>query len=99
MKASMNDNNSYAAYNLGKIYSSEDGYIDMNKAIEYFKIAAKDNNSFAEYQLGKIYLYGNGVNLDYDIECTISIYLRITAINMPNSCYTAFKSKRTLWLR
>ena len=60
-------NNTYAAYSLGKIYSSEDEYIDMNKAIYYFRIAANDNNSFAEYQLSKIYLYGNGVEKNYDI--------------------------------
>lgn len=56
-----------AVYQLGKIYSSEEGYIDMSKAIDYFKISAQDNNSFAEYQLGKIYLYGNGIEKDYDM--------------------------------
>ena len=61
------EKNSYAAYNLGKIYSSEEGHIDINKAIYYFRIAANDNNAFAEYQLSKIYLYGNGVEKDYDI--------------------------------
>lgn len=61
------DNNSYAAYNLGKIYSSEEGHIDINKAIYYFRTAANDNNAFAEYQLSKIYLYGNGVEKNYDI--------------------------------
>lgn len=60
-------NNLFAAYQLGKIYSSEKGHIDMSKAIDYFKIASQDHNSFAEYQLGKIYLYGNGVEKDYDI--------------------------------
>ena len=52
---------------MGKIYLREEGHIDINKAIYYFRIAANDNNSFAEYQLGKIYLYGNGVEKDYDI--------------------------------
>lgn len=58
--------NWFVAYQLGKIYSSEEGHIDMNKAIDYFKIASQDQNSFAEYQLGKIYLYGNGVEKDYN---------------------------------
>lgn len=30
--------NLFAAYQLGKIYSSEEGYIDMSKAIDYFII-------------------------------------------------------------
>lgn len=60
----------------GKIYSSEEGHIDMRKAIDYFKISANTQNSFAEYQLGKIYLYGNGVEKDYD---TAIHYLNLSA--------------------
>ena len=41
------EKSSYAAYQLGKIHSREDKYIDINKAIDYFKIASHDQNSFA----------------------------------------------------
>ena len=52
----------YAAYLAGKIRLSEEGYLDVEKAVRLFEAAAALGNDFAEYQLGKLYLYGKDVS-------------------------------------
>ena len=54
--------NAYAAYLAGKIRLTEDGYIDVHKAVRLFQFAASQQNSFAEYQLGLLYLRGKDVD-------------------------------------
>ena len=54
----------FAAYLAGKVYLKEEGWLDVQKAIRYFHMAAEDGNSYAEYQLGKIYYFGNGIRAD-----------------------------------
>ena len=54
----------FASYIAGKVYLKEEGWMDIKKAILYFRQAAEDGNSFAEYQLGRIYYFGNGVRVD-----------------------------------
>lgn len=48
-----------AAYLLGRIYSTEQGYIDYKKATQFLLFAGENGNSFGYYQLGKLYYYGN----------------------------------------
>ena len=56
--------NAYAAYLAGKIRLTEDGYMDVQKAIRLFQIAAAQGNNHAEYQLGLIYLRGKDLEQD-----------------------------------
>lgn len=53
--------NACAAYLAGKIRLTEDGYMDVQKAIRLFQIAAAQGNHYAEYQLGLIYLRGKDI--------------------------------------
>lgn len=56
--------NACAACLAGKIRLTEDGYMDIQKAIRLFQIAAAQENHYAEYQLGLIYLKGKDIQRD-----------------------------------
>ncbi len=53
-----------AQVNLGNIYSS-DRSARMNKAVEYYSMAAEQGDVRAEYALGVLYFNGNGVPQNY----------------------------------
>lgn len=57
LKRAANARNSYAQYQLGKIYLEEDTK-NIPAAIQYLTLAAKQKNQFAAYRLGKLYLAG-----------------------------------------
>ena len=59
--------NACAACLAGKIRLIEDRYMDIQKAVRLFQIAAAQGNHYAEYQLGKLYLYGQNLKQDYDL--------------------------------
>ena len=56
--------NACAAYLAGKIRLTENGHMDIQKAIKLFQIAAAQGNHYAEYQLGLIYLRGKDIQRD-----------------------------------
>lgn len=56
--------NACAACLAGKIRLTEDRYMDIQKAIRLFQIAAAQENHYAEYQLGLIYLKGKDIQRD-----------------------------------
>ncbi len=76
LTACVDDDDKYASYLLGRIYQTEQGYVDYKKAIEYFVHSADNGNDFAYYQLGKMYLYGLGV--DSNLSQAVSL-LQISA--------------------
>ena len=57
LKRATDARNSYAQYQLGKIYLEEDTK-NIPAAIQYLTLAAKQKNQFAAYRLGKLYLAG-----------------------------------------
>lgn len=79
-------NNSTSMYALGKIYLNKDyGYIDVDKAIEYFE-KASESNSIASFMLGKIYY--DGEYKERDIEKAIKCF---TAAAEDNNEYAQYR--------
>ena len=79
-------NNSTSMYALGKIYLNENyGYIDVDKAIEYFE-KASESNSIASFMLGKIYY--DGEYKERDIEKAIKYF---TAAAEDNNEYAQYR--------
>lgn len=66
-KKSAEQNNEYAAYQLGKIYLSGAYFQkDIESALRYFEISVAKGNQYAEYALGKLYLQGKDVPRDIE---------------------------------
>ena len=79
-------NNSTSMYALGKIYLNENyGYIDVDKAIEYFE-KASESNSTASFMLGKIYY--DGEYKERDVEKAIKHF---TAAAKDNNEYAQYR--------
>ena len=55
----------YAAYQLGKLYLSEEfDFKDAEQGIYWMETAAEKGNQYAQYILGKLYLYGGDIPQD-----------------------------------
>ena len=86
----------YAAYLAGKIRLSEEGYLDVEKAVRLFEAAAALGNDFAEYQLGKLYLYGKDVSQNMEAAVRwLTALGRTRETSTPPSFSTAFETTRT----
>ena len=55
-----------AVYGMGKIHQET----DVQKAVDFYELAAEQGNTYAEYQLGKMYCFGEGIpqNLELGTE-------------------------------
>ena len=61
----MEQDNSYAAYALGKLYlSGEDIPKDIEKALHWLQRSANLGNEYAQYRLGMVYLTGEDTPKD-----------------------------------
>lgn len=57
---------STAQYNLGQLYSHQQGFIDLAKAAKYYQQAARRGRSEAQSTLAGFYLSGTGVPKDIE---------------------------------
>lgn len=64
LRQAVNMGDTDALYWLGMVYSTEDGFIDHHKAIEYLSKAAENYHPYALYRLGLYYKNGIGIEVD-----------------------------------
>lgn len=65
---SADQNSPWAANNLGNIFSedSTNTHYDLNKAVNYYELAARNGSSRAMINLANLYIDGKGVQPDYN---------------------------------
>ncbi|MGX8850584.1 MobP3 family relaxase [Amedibacillus sp. YH-ame10] len=59
------ENNSFAMYQLAKIYLSEE-YMNVTKALDFLHTAANLGNEYAQVKLGSVYMKGELLDKDVD---------------------------------